>query len=218
MNNPPSKNEEESINKRTNDIRTRISENRKLLRHSTLTRYLFDRIRHATLYTELQRLLAYLRRIRMVAFLLRALSFFLTLLETGALVLVTTVLFVILLPIGLLLMLTLLFTALVQSIRTNRLLRQELSGRTVYVFFDVPDVGAGEASRFFAQNALERSLQKDCACLCISPYWISSRGLFKKGFYCTARKEAAHLYLVRRYYFFSLKRNVLGNVSTVYVF
>lgn len=194
------------------------AENRRLTHHRTLLRYLFDRVRNAALYAELQRLIAYLRRVRMVAFILRALSLLLTLVETGALVLLSTVLFLILLPIGLVLMLGLLLTALIQSKRTNQRLKKELAGRTVYVFFTAPNEEAHVSSAFLTQNALDCAQRPNCACVWVSPYWISSKGLLKKGFYCTARKDAAHLYLVRRYYFFSLKRNVLKKEKTVYIF
>ena len=130
--------------------------------------------------------------------------------------LVTTAVLLILLPIALILMLVLLLLALLQSIRTNKRLRQELSGRTVYVAFG--SIGEDALSAFAKQNLLELSMRPNCACLWVSPHWIRSNGVLETGFYCTARKEAAHLYAVRRYYFFSLKRKVLNNAKTVYLF
>ncbi len=192
-------------------------QNRALTQKTSLLAYLTDRLRSAKLYVELRRLLTYLRRVRLIAFFLRAVSLLFTLLETGALVLVATVALVILLPIALILTLALLLVALLQSARTNKRLRQELSGRTVYVTFGV--IGEADAHADFAkQNVLELSARPNCACLWISPHWVRSRGFLEKGFYCTARKEAAHLYAVRRYYFFSLKRNVLKKEKTVYLF
>ncbi len=218
MNNVPSKEGRNTKEKHVDDLLKRVAENQTLMRNRTLPQYLFNRFRHGALYTELQRLLAYLRRVRMIAYLLRILSLLLTLVETGAVVLLTTALFLILLPAGLAFLMTSFLIAFVQSRKTNRLLRAELEGRTVYVFFGTPITHESDPSDFLARNILDCSQRINCACLWISPYWISSRGLFQKGFYCTARKEAAHLYLVRRYYFFSLKRNVLKKASTVYVF
>ena len=90
----------------------------------------------------------------LIAFFLRAVSLLFTLLETGALVLVATVALAILLPVALILMLALLLAVPLQSARTNKRLRQELSGRTVYVAF-----GSAEAehisSAFAKQNLSE---------------------------------------------------------------
>ena len=218
MNNTPRDGKRDEKEKHVDDLLKCAAENRMLMRSRTLAQYLFHRFRRGALYTELQRLLAYLRRVRMIAYLLRFFSLLLTLVETGAVVLITTALFLILLPIGITFLLASLLIALIQSRKTNRLLRTELEGRTVYVFFGTSSSHENDPSRFLARNVLDCSQRIDCACLWISPYWISSKGLFQKGFYCTARKEAAHLYLVRRYYFFSLKRNVLKKTSTVYVF
>lgn len=195
-------------------LQKRAADNQALTRHRTLLQYATDRIRNAALYAEFQRLLAYLRRVRMIAFLLRVFSLVFTLVETGALVLLTTVIFLILLPIGIALIFVLLLVALVQSKHTNRNLKTELKERTVYVFFVFPNA----QNTFARQNALDLAQKKNCACILVSPYWISSKGGIREGFYCTARKEAAHLYLVRRYYFFSLKRNVLKKEKTVYIF
>ena len=58
------------------------------------------------------------------------------------------------------------------------------------------------------------------AVLVVSPYPLSSRGLGGKGGFFTARREAEGLYLVRRHYFFMLRKRVLDaleqDITVVY--
>jgi hypothetical protein len=54
----------------------------------------------------------------------------------------------------------------------------------------------------------------------VTPYTVSGRGLGGRGRFFTARREADHLYVVRRHYFFTLRRRVLdrldGEITVVY--
>ena len=58
------------------------------------------------------------------------------------------------------------------------------------------------------------------AVLVVSPYPVSPRGLGGKGSFFTARKEAEGIYLVRRHYFFMLRKRVLDamgqNITMIY--
>ncbi len=184
-----------------------------MTRHRFFLGYAYDLFRRGAFYTAWQNLLKQLRRIRLIAFLVRVLTVFLSLLQTGALVLLATVLFLILLPIGSSLMLGILLTALIESRQTNRRLRNELANKNVYILFayDPP-------SPFLFQNAADLSAHKDTAVLIVSPYWISGKGIKKGRFYCTARQEAEGIYLIRRYYFFSLKKHVLPHTKITYIY
>ena len=90
----------------------------------------------------------------------------------------------------------------------NRRLRAELAGRHLYVFA-VSDENSLKAGSFFRGNAHMLADQPDCAVLVVSPHNIGTDGLGGKGFYLTARQECPHLYIVRRHYFFNLRRRVL---------
>ena len=185
--------------------------------HSTLTShksffaYLYHSVTHAPLYLHWQGLLAYVRKLRMIAFTLRVITVILTILETGALVILTTAVFLILLPITAALMLGILITARIDSRRTNQAMKAALEGKRVYLFF----LPRGEAN-FLCNGA--KALAKDGnAVVLISPYWISPTGLSGRKFYFTVRKEENNLYLIRRYYFFSFRKQVLKKERTVMV-
>ena len=175
--------------------------------------YAYALFRRGAFYSAWLGVLKQLRRVRLIGLLIRILTFVLSLLQTGAFVLLTTVLLLILLPVGCALMLGILLTALIESGQTNRRLLRELTGKTVYVLFahDPP-------SPFLFQNAADLAMRENSAVLIVSPYWIKSVGMKKGRFYCTARQEASRIYLIRRYYFFSLKKHVLPHVSIAYLY
>ena len=185
---------------------------RKMVMHRSLFGYLYDLLTHTSLYAKWQSVLSVLRRARAVSFTLKVLTVLFSILETGALVILSTVLFLIILPIGSMLMLGILLTAFLESKRTNEQLASELAGKQIYVLF----LRDGDENRFQAQNA--RELATHGTVLLISPYWISAKGLYPHGFYCTVRREAPNILLVRRYYFFSLRRRVLHGLNTAYLY
>jgi len=153
------------------------------------------------------------RRIRTVALVLRVLTFLLSILQTGALVLLATALFLIIIPVGSALMLGILLTALIESRHTNRRLRSTLSNRRACVLF----LAANTQNGFLWQNALDLSARGYTVFL-ISPYWISGQSPVSKKYYVTARTLSPNVYLIRRYYFFSLRRHVLKDRETAYVY
>jgi len=105
------------------------------------------------------------------------------------------------------------------SHRMNRRLEKELAGRRVRVL--VPPRGrALEEDSFFVRSARDMAAEAGVTVLVVTPYVFSRRGLGGGGRFLTARKETAGLYLVRRHYFFILRRQVLdaleGEVTVVY--
>ena len=174
--------------------------------------YLYHIFTHAPLYLHWKRLLAYVRKFRTVAFIFRVIGILITVLETGALVIFTTVIFLILLPILAALMLGILITARIDSRRANRTMKAALEGKKTYLFF-LPR----EASAFFFSNA-QSLAAKGSAVILISPYWISAKGFQKGHFYFTVRQETKNIFLIRRYYFFSLRKRVLKEKNTVIVY
>lgn len=174
--------------------------------------YVYDLFTHTPVYTHWKNLLAYFRRFRTVTFLLRALTLLLNIVETGALVILTTAVFLVILPILAALMLGILITACIESKRTNQTLLLSAQGRKIYVLFLPPQPGP-----FFAKNVKDLA-KNGTVVFVVSPYWISPKGLSGGHFYCTARKELEGVYLIRRYYFFSLQKHVLSRATVAYLY
>ena len=188
------------------------ADHRSMTSHRFFFGYLYGLITQAPLYTQWQRLLAYIRRFRTLAFAWRTVTLLWSIVETGALVLLTTAVFLVILPILAALMLGILITARIESKRTNRQLWSASQGKPIYLLF-LPL----QPSPLLKATAKELA-EKGATVLLLSPYWISAKGLSRGGFYCTARKEDEGIYLVRRYYFFSLQKHVLSKANVSYVY
>lgn len=190
-----------------------LLQNRRLRTHRFFLGYAYDLFRNARIYTLWRSFLTYFRRLRMVAWTIKILSVILTVLETGALIILSTAIFLVLLPILTAFMLGVLLTALIESRKSNRIMKKALDGRQVYVLFL-----SKSRNPFLKQNARAFAALENSAVVVVSPYWISGRGLTKNRFFCTVRQEGADIYLVRRYYFFMLKKHVLSDAKTGYVY
>ena len=185
--------------------------NPSLTAHKSFAGYLCHLVTNAPLYLHWQRLLSYVRKFRMITFTLRVITIILTILETGALVILTTAVFLVILPILAALMLGILVTARIDSRRANQAMSKALEGKRVYLFF----LPRGEAS-FLCAWARELAREGNAVVL-ISPYWISPTGISGRKFYFTVRKEETDLYLIRRYYFFSFRKHVLKKERAVVI-
>lgn len=187
--------------------------NRRMSEERWLLRYLWQSLRQNSLWMLLRRWAEWFRRFRLVSLLLRLASLLWGILQTGAAVLLSTLLLLVALPLLLSWMLGILLTALLETKKSNRRLFAATEKKTVYVLFL-----SRTESRFFVANAYDLSKRKESVVIAVSPYWLSSRGLRKGYFYCTVRKEAEALYLVRPFYFFSLSRRVLAKRKTAYLY
>ncbi|MBQ1229471.1 MAG: hypothetical protein IIX80_00410 [Clostridia bacterium] len=202
-----------SYSERAKALCQKSEENRCMTSHRFFLGYLHGWITSAPLYAQWRRLLSYVRRFRTITFLLRTLGVLLTVLQTGALVLVGTLLFLVLLPSAAALMLGILLTALLESRRSNRYLRNHLDGRPVTVLFL-----SEEASPFAIANAKDLAARGNTV-LAVSPYLISAKGLHRRAsFSCTLRQEFENVFLVRKYYFFSLQKQVLSHAEVTFLY
>ena len=189
-----------------------VAEHRLLIACRSLPRYLQGLWRQAPLYAHWKRLSALLRSFRIVRITARVITVLFAILQTGTLLILALAYLLVLLLLGGLFMLAILLIAAIRATRTNRILLQAARERTVCLLFM-----SNTPSAFFWSNA--RSLaDRGFLVLTVSPFWLSARGLLQGRFYLTARKEADGIYLIRKYYLFSLRRRVLRNVRTVYFY
>ena len=199
--------------KRAALLRARLLRQSRLFHHQSVLGHLWDAWSSTPLYSRWQSFLTYFRRVRLVAYLLRLSLLLLTALEAGVLAVIATVLLLFLAPPVLLFTIGVTLALLVEAPRRNRRFRQETAQKRIYVLFLTESGGT-----FFKANARSLAARKNTVVLIVSPYWISPRGIAGKGFFCTARRECENVYLVRRYYYFSLKRSVLDKRETAYLY
>ena len=181
-------------------------------RKRSFLRYLWESVMESAPIAVITRLVQYLRRVRVVQIILSLV------LAVGAVVAVailsTAVLPFLFFGTALLTML-----ATLRSLRMNRILEREFLGKHIRIM--VPPRGAAlTESSFFIRNAHAMASEKESVVVVITPYLVSRRGLGGKGGFFTARKETDNLYLVRRHYFFILRRRVLdaldGAMTVIY--
>lgn len=185
---------------------------KKLTHHKSFASYVWDSFTHTPFYLHWQHLLSLIRRFRTLAFVLRVLTLLLAILQTGALVVLTAALFLVILPVVILLTLGILITAFFRARQANETLGLAIGNRLVRVLFMTH-----YENPFLLENA--KNLAAGGACvIVVSPYWIGKRGLTKGKLYTTFREEFPRVYLIRKYYFFNLRKNVLDPSKTAYLY
>lgn len=171
----------------------------------TFPRYLIGIVNASTPGRLVKKVTRFFRRVRLVR----------TVVAVGTAVITAVVLFpmyVVVLPIMLTLSGLTAFLSLFFAFRKNRQLRQELNGRHLYVLIATEDVCLHPDS-FFVRNAHQLAHTPGCAVLVVSPHNLRTQGLGGKGLFVTARRECDDLYLVRKHYFFNLRRKVLRRID-----
>lgn len=189
------------------DIRER-ARNEKLLANKNYFFYLSSLLQKTQLYHLWNRYLGFFRKIRFISFLLRIYSYLLVLLQLGTAFFVIIVGLCILIPIFALGAVFVIFSALLLYHRENKNMISALSDKKITVFFPTRggEFGTGD---FWKDNIQEIARQKNTTVLIVSPFFWSGRGMIGNRFYLLLRKEKENIYLLRKHYYFSLKRAIL---------
>lgn len=171
----------------------------------TFPRYLIGIVNASTPGRLVKKVTRFFRRVRLVR----------TIVAIGTAIMTAVVLlpvYVIVLPIMLTLSGLMAFLSLFFAFRMNRQLRHNLDGRHLYVLVATEDICLHPDS-FFARNARQLAHTPGCAVLVVSPHNLRTQGLGGKGLFLTARRECDALYVVRKHYFFNLRRKVLRRID-----
>lgn len=182
-------------------------------RKRSFLRYLWESLSESIPFQVVRKIKASIRRLKVVQTIITVLS------AVGTAV-VVAVLSAAILPFLFIGSSTLTLLALVSSRRMNRLLQKELTDRRIRVMIP-PRGDSMNPGSFFIRNARAMAAEENVTVIVVTPYLLSSkRGLGGKGIFFTARKECEDLYLVRRHYFFFMRRKVLdaldGEITTIY--
>ena len=170
---------------------------------------LLGTLRRAKPIRALRRLLLYLRRIRLIGLILRLVGLLLALLQAGAFVLLTTALLFVLLPLLLVFSTILLLIAFIDTRRSRKRILSLTKGLHLYLFFS-PTGNMG------LKTLRELASREDCAVLVVSPHWISGEGLGRNRLYANLRRDGERLFLIRRYFFLSIRASLPSDSVWVY--
>ena len=150
----------------------------------------------------------YFHRFRFISTLIRITPWVLLAISTNTWLYLVFAALAISIPLLLLALLSLLGSALVRHRRVNRIMWDKLAGRTVYVLF--PERNAEFLTgKFWQANARDLATGQNAAVILVSPFFLSPVGLSRRDFFLNVRDEAPNIFIVRRHYFFSLKKHVL---------
>lgn len=174
--------------------------------------YLFNSLRQSSPYRLWMRILTYFRRFRLISFILRFAGRVIAVIETSALLLLAATVLIIIIPPLLLVTLITLITAWTQSIRLNRRFAVELTGRKVYMFLPAAMSLLRDGSCLHA-TAAELADSDGRIVFVVTPGFFSPRGFGSRRFFFTSRKCADGIYLIRKYYFFMLRRRILSGLT-----
>ena len=190
-----------------------VFKNQRLATQTNFWKYAYRLTVENSIFGYFKKITDWLRRFRLVAFLIKGIGILLAVLQTGTALLLSTLLLLVALPLLTALLLGILLTALLESGKSNRRLLEVTKEHRVYVLFPTDD-----CNDFLRANALSLAKKENTTVIIVSPYWIHARGIRDGPFYFTRRREAENVYLIRRYYFFSLRRHVLDQRETAYLF
>ncbi len=168
--------------------------------------FLIHSVKESTLGLLVRRISRYFRRLRLFRNIAAAI---------GA-VLVTVLLsafFVTALPFLLLFLGISLFAVAFRARSANRQMREALVGmQRIRIIFFHEQINFKENS-FSERSAMSMAEDRGTAVIAVSPHLLSSAGLGGKGMFFAVRQERPRLFLVRRGYYFILKRKVLNALS-----
>ncbi len=178
----------------------------------TYVRYLIQSAKESGLGLFFRRMTRLLRRLRLV----RTISMVVAAVIAALLL---SAVFITILPFLLVFTLVTFLAVIFRARAANRMMRDTLTGKRVRVIV-LSDSVTFQDDTFAERSAKAMAREPDTAVLVVSPHLISPRGLGGHGMFFTARKEAEDLFLVRRGYFFILRRRVLdavcGEVTFMY--
>ena len=191
------------------DALARAGDTAHAMSQSGYARYLYSAIRESSAYGIWYRGLTYFRRFRLLSTVIRVASWVVTLIQSGAVILLSTVLLVFMLPALILSSAVTAIVALTQGLRLNRLFKSVLQGKTVYLFFPTD-----HNSPVTSATIRQLSESESNFIFAVSPYAISPRLLGKKHkFFFTALNCGENVYYIRKYYYFMLWNRVLPHTS-----
>lgn len=173
--------------------------------------------RNSRFYQIWERSARYMRRFRMVSTAFRIFPWILLLISTNTLLYAVAAMLLFLLPFVLLTLLSLVASALIRYKKINQRMQSLLSDQTVYVLFPERSREFSFGS-FWRGNAIDLAKRENAFVLIVSPFFLSPRGLLHHSFYYNVRMEKNNIFLVRRHYFFSLKKHVLESRNQPSIF
>lgn len=176
--------------------------------------FLLDIFTDSAFFLWWSRAWSYARRIRLARTVVLVLALLLAATQTGTLFVLLSAIYLTLLPFLLAGIGICLTAALLHTRAVNRRLRSDLDGRHIRVLFPTRSLPFNEhAQPFFFASVRAMAAEPNTAVVIVSPHLLSPISPYGRHMFVTARRETEQIYLVRSYYYFTLRRRILDVVD-----
>ncbi len=164
--------------------------------------YVITQIRQNSFYQMWKKFTLYFRRIGLVSVTLQIVGYIFVLVQSGF----SFVLLLFTLPILFLVSALVYLIAGLCARPDNRKLTNEIKEADIFVFFPSRTAEFSHGT-FWKENIRSFAQSENSLVFVVSPYFFSGKGTFDKHrFYLNYIQESPRIYLVRKHYYFSLRR------------
>lgn len=178
--------------------------------------YVTEALKRTSIFQIYSKIIHAIRKFTFIRITLLILMAILTAIQSSAVFVIATSFFVVSLPFTLLVSNSAMILTFFGRRRINQTNRQLLQGKDVVVFFP-PKGYTKEAAPFLCGMIKEFSQQENHICVVVSPYVFGRWGVFGdrgRPYFCS-RTEATGVIIVRSAYYFTLKKKVFSQASSV---
>ncbi len=175
--------------------------------------YIFQLISSTSIFNIYKRILGFLRRYAFISTTLKIVIAILAVVQSSAVFVIATSASFLALPFILVISYAVFFLAHINRKRNDAVNKKLLAHKRIFVFFP-PKKRALSPDSYFSGMVEELSKKTDHICIVVSPHFWRNRGLFgNKKPYRFSRAESESILLVRRQYYFMLKKNIFNESS-----
>ncbi len=184
-----------------------------LYRKSSYFKTLLAMIKSSFLYDFFIRSMYFFRKFRLISYVALAISYVLTLVGTGAILLVYLSFFALVLFFSLFFLLNFIIIASTRRKKANMFFEKNLDAEQICIFH-ITRQQSFTAGSFF-EGCVKELAKNGCAVLIVTPKIYGRTGFDgkKRRGFITFRKEAEGIYLLRSHYYFSFKKTILPKIN-----
>ena len=175
--------------------------------------YIVQLFRSTSIFSIYKKILAFLRRYSFISTTLKIVVAVLTVVQTSAIFVIATSASFLSVPVILITSYLAFFFAHIYRKRNDAVNKKLLAEKRIFVFFP-PKKRALSPDSYFSGMVHELAQKENHICIVVSPHFWRNRGLFgNKKPYRFSRTEGERILLVRRQYYFMLKKNIINDSS-----
>ncbi len=197
----------------TQALLTHQAQNAVLFSKKRYFTYIFKLFSFTSIFSIYKKILAFLRRYSFISTTLKVIVAILTVVQSSAIFVLATSVSFLSVPFILVISYTVFFLAHFQRKKNDAVNKKLLAHKKIFVFFP-PKKRALSPESYFSGMVESFSQEEDHICIIVSPHFWRNRGLCgNKKPYRFSRMEGDRILLVRRQYYFMLKKNILEKSS-----